>query len=344
MKKALLLLLALFPVLLHAQVRPVGLQPPPGKGRIVVIFNWERDWYRERELIPTRYPLFLNDSLICRIHARSYTFFDLDTGSYTLAADILPGRKRPSEHADTKAIDLEAGNTIYFEMDVSVVKVFNRIIELIPLRKGNAFALMKNMRPLEDCSVDQFQPEAPFRSRKYFFSLLGGQIVPVQNYTTLWPAENQPNVSRFNSWIWGLEVGMMLGENNHFGSIKILGNRQPSVPIPNMMASNRFDMGSVALFYGYAFQLDKRNRFLILPQAGLGVMTYVYERRGIGSEGYQTAGSFSYIASVQTEYRFSRTFSAQANVEYVNGKVTLFNEPIRLHHFRIFTGIKIQLE
>lgn len=335
-------MLALFPVLLHAQVRPVGLEPPPGKGRIVVIFTRERDWNGEIELIPTRYPLFLNDSLICRIHDRSYTFFDLDAGNYTLASDIVLTRK-PGKNAFEKVIYVEDGNTIYVKMSVNWLKFSNQI-ELTLLREGTAFALMKNMRPLKDCNVDQFLPEAPFRSRKYFISILGGQVLPVQNYVTWWPAENRPDVTRFSPWIWGLEVGMMLGENNHFGSIKLLGNQQPSVPIPNMMASNRFDMGSAALFYGYAFQLDKRNRFLILPKAGLGVMTYVYERRGIGSERYQTAGSFSYIASVQTEYRFSRTFSVQANVEYVNGKVKLWNEPIGLHHFRMFTGIKVQLE
>jgi len=335
-------LLALFPVLLHAQVRPVGLEPPPGKGRIVVIFTRERDWNGEIELIPTRYPLFLNDSLICRIHDRSYTFFDLDAGNYTLASDIVLTRK-PGKNAFEKVIYVEDGNTIYIKMSVNWLKFSNQI-ELTLLPEGTAFALMKKMRPLKDCNENQFQPEAPFRSRKYFFSLLGGIIAPVRNYVTWWPTENQPSVTRFNAWVWGLEAGMRLGENNHFGSIKILGNRQPSAPIPGMMASNRFDMSSIALFYGYAFQLDKRNRFLLQPKAGLGVMTYVYERRSIGSEGYQTVGNFSYAASVQTEYRFSRTFSVQANVDYVNGKVTLFNEPIRLNHFRMFTGIKVQLE
>jgi hypothetical protein len=342
MKKAILLLLALFPVLLHAQVRPVGLEPPPGKGRIVVIFTREQDLNGEIELIRRRYPLFINDSLICIIHERSYAFFDLDAGSYTLASDIVVTRTA-DKNAVKKVIYIDAGNTLYVQMSVNWLKFSNRI-ELVTLREGTAFALMKKMRPLKDCNEDLFQPEAQFRSRKYFFSLLGGQLVPVQSYTTWWPAENQPNVSRFNAWVWGFEAGMRLGKNNHYGSIKILGNRQPNVPIPNMMASNRFDMSSVALFYGYAFQLDKRNRFLLLPQAGLGLMTYVYEGRTNSGAGFQTVGGFSYMVSAQTEYRLSRIFAVQANLEYVNGKVTLFNERIRLNHLRIFTGIKILLE
>lgn len=335
-------MLVLIPVLLHAQVRPVGLEPPPGKGRVVVVITTALDWEWERELIPTRYPLFLNDSLICRIHARSYTFFDLDTGCYTLAADFA-GRK-PSKNADKRAICVEAGNTLYFETAFSLVKAFQQVAELIPMREGTALGLIKNMVPLEDCSVDQFQPEAPFRSRKYFFSLLGGQIAPTQNYVTWWPAENRPDVTRFSPWIWGLEAGMRIGKNNHFGSIKILGNRQPYVPIPGRMESSRFDMSSVALFYGYTVPLDKRNRILVMPKAGLGLMSYVYEERSNTGAGFQTVGSFSYIASVQAEYRMSRTFSVQANAEYVNGRVNLWNEPIGLHHFRMFTGLKVQLE
>ncbi len=100
MKPVLLSLLFVCPFLLVTQVKHDPPQPPPGKGRIVIIFYMYRQ-IPQRGLL-NKLPVFLNDSLICRVPNKTYTIHDVDTGVYTIAADL--GVKKPTPRTERQEI------------------------------------------------------------------------------------------------------------------------------------------------------------------------------------------------------------------------------------------------
>jgi hypothetical protein len=212
MKTKFLLLLILLPVILAAQVKHDPPEPPPGKGRIVIIFFMYRQIPQKGLL--NKLPVFLNDSMICRLPNKSYSIHDVDTGIYTIAADL--GVKKPTSKTERQEIYIEDGDILYFEMVGVQEQILKPTVQLIPLRAQEAIELMKQLPPLEDCGVTKPKPDDPFTNRKYFLSILAGNTFPVQNYVSWWPPENQPMAPAFRPWIFGFEAGVRLAPKKSF--------------------------------------------------------------------------------------------------------------------------------
>lgn len=338
MKYILHTLLFIIPVTLYAQVKPDPPQPPPGKGRIVIIFFMYRQIPQKGIL--NKLPVFLNDSLLCRLPNKTYSFHDVDTGIYTISADM--GVKKPGPKAKRKEIIIEDGDIHYFEMVGVTEKIFRPTVELIKLRESEAMELLKQLPPLEDCGVTKPKPDDPFVNKKYFLSILTGNTFPNQNYRNWWPTQNQPLVKDFMPWIFGFEAGIRVAPTNHFLSFAFINNTQSAINDNVSGIKKWISINSIAIFYTYAFKLDKQNRFLILPKIGIGGLDYVLETRSVTGGGFQGEGSFTAAAAIQTEYRISRTFSIHANWDYLNGKVAFDNQDIRLNQHRLLAGIKAQ--
>ena len=130
--------------------------------------------------ILNRLPVFINDSLICRLPNKTYSFHDIDPGTYTISAEVNGKKLRPK--TERKEIDIRAGETLYFEMVGVTEKIFRESVQLIYLREQEAKELLRRLPPPEDCAVKKPESGAAFANRKYFTAIQTGYVFPQGNY------------------------------------------------------------------------------------------------------------------------------------------------------------------
>jgi len=338
MKHILLLLIIFLPVILYAQGNPINQKPPAGKGRVFFIFYM----YRQipQRVMLNRLPVFLNDSLICRLPNKTYSFHDVDPGTYSISADL--GGKKPGPKTERKDIEIADGEILYFEM-VGVAKVFRQSVLLINLMEREAKDLLMKLPPLQDCGVRKPESGSAFANKKYFAAIQTGYAFAQGNYKNWWPSQSQALVTNFTPFAIGFEAGLRLGTANHFLSFAFTNNTQAAIKNNALNLREWISINNTAIFYSYAFQLDRQNRFLLYPKIGFGTINYVLEQRvDMGVRRAQAVVKLATTYVLQTEYRISRTFSIHINGEYLNGKVAFDNRNIRLNQYRLLTGVKAQ--
>lgn len=121
--KHIIFLLLLIPFISLAQDNPLYMKPPPGKARIVILYDMYERW--QRTIVLEKAPLFVNGKLKCRLNDGTYTYFDIEPGTYELIADVS-GKKLRKKLPVTE-LEAEEGRIYYFEME----GVFQGIIKMV---------------------------------------------------------------------------------------------------------------------------------------------------------------------------------------------------------------------
>jgi len=271
---------------------------------------------------------------------KTYSFHDIDPGTYTISAEVNGKKLRPK--TERKEIDIRAGETLYFEMVGVTEKIFRESVQLIYLREQEAKELLRRLPPPEDCAVKKPESGAAFANRKYFTAIQTGYVFPQGNYKNWWPLQTQPLVTNFTPFVIGFEAGVRLGTINHFVTFAFINNTQAAIKNNVLNSREWISINNTTIFYSYAFQLDRQNRFLFYPKIGIGTLNYVLEQRIDMGGGWGGVSKLSATFALQTEYRISRTFSIHVNGETVKGKVVIANRNIRLNQYRLLAGVKAQ--
>jgi len=155
--------------------------------------------------------------------------------------------------------------------------------------------------------------------------------------------QTQPLVTNFTPFVIGFKAGVRLGTINHFVTFAFINNTQAAIKNNVLNSREWIFINNTAIFYSYAFQLDRQNRFLFYPKIGIGTLNYVLEQRiDMGGGGSAGVSKLSATFALQTEYRISRTFLIHVNGETVKGKVVIDNRNIRLNQYRLLAGVKAQ--
>ena len=141
-----------FPVVSFAQDNPFFIPPPAGKARLVVLYDNYEPW--QRVISITKESFFINGQLKCLLKDGTYTYFDVEPGTYFLAAE-LSGKKLIKRTPQTELRALE-GKMYCFEME----GVYECFRSLIYLRTRNAVELEKLMERrrtvfTEDCKLSK---------------------------------------------------------------------------------------------------------------------------------------------------------------------------------------------
>jgi hypothetical protein len=338
--KYILLLLFLLPVVSFAQDNPFYMPPPAGKARIVVLYDNYENWQR---VVPvTKESFFINAQLKCRLKEGTYTYFDVEPGTYFLAAEVT-GKKLNKRTPQTELRALK-GKIYCFEME-GVYEGLRSVIYVSIRNPVELEKLMKRRRTvfIEDCKLTKPAAGDRFENKSVFVRIPIGITIPAGNYKNWWPAQSRPFVNRFQPLTPGFEIGVKLGANNHFISWGYANNRQPTiVNTANSTMQEYISINFNTLYYAYGFALNASNKCLLYPKAGVSFLNYIQETRLNGSGGSIGVGRFGTNLGLQFEYRISRTFSADISWEYLNGRITFEQEKINLNQHRLAAGVRAQ--
>ena len=338
--KYIILLLFLFPVVSFAQVNPFYMPPPAGKARIVVLYDNYETW--QRVVSVTNESFFINGQLKCRLKEGTYTYFDVDPGTYFLAAEVT-GKKLRKRTPQTELRALE-GKVYCFEME----GVYEGLRAVIYVSKRNPVELEKLMERrrtvfTEDCKLTKPSAGDRFENKRFFVRIPLGFTIPAGIYKNWWPAQSRPYVNRFQPLTPGFEIGVKLAATNHFLSWSYANSKQPGiVNTGNFNTQENISININTLYYAYGFALNASNKCLLYPKAGISSINYLQETRQFGVGNSRAVGGFGTNLGLQFEYRISRTFSVDANWEYLNGKSTFEQEKINLNQHRLFAGVRVQ--
>ncbi|MBX9785239.1 MAG: DUF2846 domain-containing protein [Chitinophagaceae bacterium] len=327
----------------NAQNRRLYEQPPKDKARVFFLYDMEHP--RTRTYDPGFTPIFINEQLACRLKTRTYTYIDIHPGNYQLASQFR-GKKYKFRNAQTTELDAEAGKIYYFEL---VEKWLGGLSFRMDVERRRARELEEIIEQKRTIFIDETvykvpEKQDPIFNKRFFIRVPVTFIVPAGNYKNWWVSELRPAVNRFQPLSPGFEIGVKLGEQNHFLSWGFINSTQPSVVNPNSpTVREHISLNFNTLYYSYAVALDDKNMMLLYPKAGISSLNYVLESRvdggGGGSEG---VGGFGMNAGIQFEYRLGRTFSIDTNWEYLNGTSTFKGDKINLNQHRFFIGIRVQ--
>jgi Protein of unknown function (DUF2846)/Outer membrane protein beta-barrel domain len=343
--KASLLLLIIFLSTLFctAQNRRLYEKPPPDKARVFFLYDMRHP--RERTYDPSFTPVFINEQLACRLKVGTYTYIDIEPGDYRLASQF-GGKKFKARNTSTTELEAEAGKIYYFElMDEWLGGLsFKRTVTRRRARELEEIIEQKRTILIDSTVYKVPEKQDPYVNKRFFIRVPFAFNIPAGNYKNWWISELRPAVTRFQPLSPGFELGVKVGENNHFISWGFVNSTQPSVINPNQPnVREHISLNFNTLFYSYAFAIKSNNRLLLTPKAGISSLNYVLDSRvdggGGGSEGF---GGFGFTTGLQFEYRISRTFSVDANWEYLNGKSRFKEERIKLNQHRLFVGVRMQ--
>lgn len=319
--------------------------PPANKARVFFLYDMEHP--RTKTIDISSSPVFLNGQMICRLKTRTFTYVDIDTGHHQLAVQWT-GKKYKPRQAEKTELEAEPGQTYYYELveEWSGGFTVNLVLEKRKARELELIIEQKRTILIEAAITTKYKKEDPFINKRFFVRVPVGYNFPVRDYKNWWPADRRPAVQRFQPISPGFEIGVKLGEKNHFLSWGYTNSTQPSVRNPGNTNVREFiSLNFNTLYYSYAFGLTANNRFLLYPKAGISSLNYVLERRvDDGSGGTTGVRGFGTNAGLHAEYRLSRMFSIDANWEYLHGKAVLQGEKINLNQHRIFIGLRVQFD
>jgi hypothetical protein len=318
-------------------------RPQPTKAR--VFFLYDREHPRERTYDPGFTSFFINEQLACRLKTRTFTYVDIDPGNYRLAWQF-GGKKYRSSNRPPIELEAEAGEIYYYELVEEMMGVlsFKVALEKRRARELEEIIEQKRTRFIDETVYKIPEKTDPFVNKRFYVRVHAGIIFPVDNYKNWWVSELRPAVNRFQPFSPGFELGVKAGENNHFISLGFTSSTQPSVANLNFPTLREYIvLNFTSLSYSYAFDLSYNNRILLYPKTGISTLNYVRESRADGGGGgYEGFIRLGMNAALLFEYRFSRTFSADAGWTYLHGSSRFKEEKIRLNHHSLLIGMKMQ--
>lgn len=337
--KYLTLILLFVPLFGVAQDNPIYIAPPAGKARIVVMYDPYERWQR---VIPLgKAPLFVNGVIKCRLSNNTYTYFDIDAGTYALAAEES-GKKLGKRTAVTE-LQAEQGKIYFVEMEVRD-PIFNTRLHVRILTVSQFEQVTKRRsRFTEYCGNASSKVDGAFANRRFFVRVPIGLSFPTGSYKNWWPLQARPFVNQFQPFSAGFEAGVKVGKNNHFVSWGFAQSRQPA--IRNTIGTNSKEFIVITyntLYYAYGIALNASNKFLLYPKAGVTSLNYALEQRSETGSGFEGGGGFGSNIGLHGEYRLSRTLSIDANWEYLSGTVTFNDEKMKLNQHRLLAGVRVQ--
>jgi hypothetical protein len=343
MKFLITILILNFAYCAGAQMKLLYQRPQPTKAR--VFFLYDREHPRERTYDPGFTPVFINEQLACRLKTRTYTFIDLQPGTYRLASQF-GGKKYKARNKQPTELEAKAGEIYYFELVENWLSglSFNMLVEKRRARELELIIEEKRTIFIDSSVYRVPEQQDPFVNKRFYVRVHAGIIFPVDNYKNWWVSELRPAVNRFQPFSPGFELGVKAGENNHFISLGFTSGTQPSVANPNFPNLREYIvLNFTSLCYSYAFDLSHNNRILLYPKTGISTLNYVRESRADGGGGgYEGFIRLGMNAALLFEYRFSRTFSADAGWTYLHGSSRFKEEKIRLNHHSLLIGMKMQ--
>ncbi len=343
MKNYFLLFFLFLSSICRAQNRRLYEQPPKDKARVFFLYDMEHP--RTRTYDPGFTPVFINEQPACRLKVRTYTYVDIEPGNFQLAAQF-GGKKYKPRAAQPVELEAEAGKIYYFELVEEWLGglSFKMAIERRRARELEEIIEQKRTIFIDETVYKVPEKHDPILNKRFFIRIPVAFNIPSGNYKNWWVSELRPAVNRFQPLSPGFEIGVKLGEQNHFLSWGFTNSTQPSVVNPaNTTLREHISLNFNTLYYSYAFALDDKNRMLLYPKAGISALNYILESRvdggGGGGEG---VGGFGMNAGFQFEYRLNRIFSIDTNWEYLDGTSTFKNEKINLNQHRFFIGLRAQ--
>ena len=338
--KYITLILLFLPFFGVAQHNPLYTAPPAGKARIVVMYDPYERWQRTFPI--GKAPLFINGVVKCRLSNGTYTSFDIDTGTYSLAAE--ESGNKLGKRTPVTELHAEEGTIYYLEMEIRDPFFFSRVyVRKMSVMQFEKLINRRRSRFTENCENIKPKEEGAFTNRRFFVRLPAGFSVPTGSVKDWWPSPARPLVNRFQPLLAGFEAGVKVGKNNHFVSWGYAHSRQPAIRNTINTDSKEFIVINYnTLYYAYGIALNAGNTCLLYPKAGVSSLNYILESRYDGGSGFEAGGGFGNNIGLHFEYRLSRAFSIDANWEYLNGKATFNNEKMKLNQHRLFAGVRVQ--
>lgn len=345
--KYVILLLLLFPFPSFAQDNPFYMSPPAGKARIFVLYDPYERWQRNifigtTPVFVSKAPLFINGLVKCRLTFRTYTYFDIEPGTYKVAAQESGkklGKKRP-----VLELYAEEGTIYYLDMEIPDPR-FNTIVYLrkIHVMEFQQLVIRRGSRFTENCENTKPIEEGAYLNKRFFIRIPLGLSMPSGSYKNWWPQLSQAFVNRYQPFQAGFEMGVKVGDKNHFLSWGYANSKQPAnLTSPNAEIIEDVEVNVNTLYYSYGLSLNAGNRYLLYPKAGISSLNYIFETRTEFVRESEGVNGFGTSFGLHFEYRISRTFSVDASWDYLNGTVVFRSEKKKLNQHRLFAGVRVQ--
>jgi len=313
---------------------------PVGKARIFVLFHVVE--LTEPLVVLHKASFFINRELVCKFTRNTFTYFDVEPGTYFLAAQ--ESGKRMGKKTTETELEVKSGAVYYFE--IKLEDEFFQVImkyQQIPGPQFDELAERKKMLFTENCNLVKPGKNDPFTSKRFFIRVPVGYAIPSGNFKNWWPADFRSAVNRFQPFMFGFEAGVKVGRKNHFLSWEFTNSRQSPVAAATMPGqTNYISINTNTLYYAYAFSLDGQNKCLLYPKIGYSILNYILESRSGTGGGFTGVDGSGICGGLYVEYRISRALSVDGSWNYLDGTTTFKNEQINLTHQRLFAGVRVQ--
>ena len=99
-----------------------------------------------------KFPIYVDDTELCKIKNGRYTEHSIPSGKHTFYARGYRTKKSKSENAGKVILDIESGETYYFQISFKQKLLTGFQVSCLEVTKSTANKLIKNCTHQKDCS------------------------------------------------------------------------------------------------------------------------------------------------------------------------------------------------
>lgn len=316
-----------------------------GKARIIYIHTFIEEGIINNLYV--RVPFFINDTLVCRMTNNHYSIHDVEPGTYKLS--VQNAGKKIKKNAFNKTITLKAGAIVYYKF-YNVLRFLKDQASFKSIEMNEGEQLLQVLLQENSCiQTINFNPPI-ISNKKFHFQFQVGSSNYTSDYKNWKNRFGDPLVTHFNPFTIGGEFSVRLGANNHYLGFELFSNQLPSIAVtPNIPNSEErlIRINQLGFLYRYLVKLDKKNRLLIAPKIGLGMLS-MEERTNnsaVADNVIEANAGLSFSFGLTPEYRISKNISIIISGDYINGSLRdIKRDNINLNSFRLLFGLKYQFD